>query len=61
MIQNRDAVCSICHQPIKTVRGAVRLSEAPLVCRHCFGDQTYAATPRWGTLSSPVGAEPAQR
>lgn len=55
MPKNRDAVCSVCNQPIKTVRGALRVEGAPIVCRSCFGEQTYAATPKW--TFSPVGGD----
>jgi hypothetical protein len=47
MPDNRETHCSICGQTIKTVRGAIRLKTAPLVCRRCFGEQTYTTTTAW--------------
>jgi hypothetical protein len=40
--------CSICNQPIKTARGALRMQNTPLVCRRCFGEQSYGSgSQRW--------------
>jgi len=47
MPKNREAVCSVCREPIKTVQGAMRLSDAPLVCRRCFGEQSYGGASKW--------------
>lgn len=55
MTKNKTTNCSICNEPIKTVRGALQLKNAPLVCRRCFGEQSYAASPRW--TFSPAGPE----
>ncbi len=44
MPENKNTQCSICGQNIKTVRGAMRLNNAPLVCRRCFGEQSYTTS-----------------
>jgi len=48
MPTSRQVKCSICGQPIKTMSGAIHLRHsAPVVCRRCFGEQTYAGTSHW--------------
>ena len=45
---NKTMSCSICSQPIKTARGALRMQNTPLVCRRCFGEQSYGSgSQRW--------------
>ena len=34
--------CEVCGQPIHTMQGAMVLLKAHMVCRKCFGKQTYA-------------------
>jgi hypothetical protein len=41
MNNQKQAKCSICGQPIRTMSGAARVTNAPLVCRQCFGSQSY--------------------
>ena len=53
-MKNREARCSSCNQPIKTVQGAMRLKDAPLICRRCFGETTYATTQKWKIGSENV-------
>lgn len=43
----KQVKCSICSRPIKTTLGSVGLNRAPVVCRRCFGDQTYAGSSQW--------------
>jgi len=52
MPESKQAKCSSCGQPIKTVVGAIRMTEAPVVCRRCFGEQTYAGPSQWSQHSS---------
>jgi hypothetical protein len=40
--------CAVCGQPIKTTGGAAPMSHAPLVCRRCFGESSYASSSHWG-------------
>jgi hypothetical protein len=48
MAKNRNMSCTICNQPIKTARGALQMQNTPLVCRRCFGEQSYGSgTQRW--------------
>jgi hypothetical protein len=45
---NKVMSCSICNQPIKTARGALQMRNTPLVCRRCFGEQSYGSgSQRW--------------
>lgn len=44
MPDNKSTLCSICGQTIRTARGAMRLTNAPIVCRRCFGEQTYVSS-----------------
>jgi hypothetical protein len=39
--------CSICGQPIKTATGAITMTQAPLVCRRCFGQESYSGPTQW--------------
>ncbi len=55
MMKNKANNCSTCGQPIKTVRGAMQLKDAPLVCRRCFGEGSYPAVTHW--KFQPVGPE----
>jgi hypothetical protein len=47
MIKNRETICSICNGTIRTVRCAMQLQNAPLVCRRCFGEQSYGGSQHW--------------
>jgi hypothetical protein len=49
MSKNATVCCSICNRPLRTVRAAsIALRNAPLVCRYCFGEQSYGgASKRW--------------
>jgi DNA-directed RNA polymerase subunit RPC12/RpoP len=40
---NKQTKCSVCGQTIRTLSGAIMMREAPVVCRRCFGHQTYSA------------------
>ena len=48
--------CSICNQMITTTRGSNGLNRAPVVCRRCFGDQSYAGSSQW--TYNPIVGEP---
>ena len=48
MPETKVVKCSVCNQPIKTANGALQVSGAPLVCRRCFGESTYASSSHWG-------------
>ena len=41
MTTSQQVKCSICSRPIKTAFGSVLQKSVPLVCRHCFGEQSY--------------------
>lgn len=41
MIASKQVKCTICARPIKTAFGSVLQKSVPLVCRHCFGEQSY--------------------
>jgi len=56
-MKNREARCSVCHLPIKTVQGAMRLSNSPVVCRKCFGETTYDTSQKWQIGNEPVAAQ----
>jgi len=43
MIASKQVKCTICARPIKTAFGSVLQKSVPLVCRHCFGEQSYGA------------------
>lgn len=47
MSNSKQVKCSVCGRPIKTAAGAVTMSTAPLVCRRCFGEQSYSAASQW--------------
>lgn len=47
MPDSKNTPCSICGQTIQTVRGAVRMTNAPLVCRRCFGEGSYTTPNNW--------------
>jgi len=51
MVQSKTAHCSVCNQPIKTAQGAIAMKQAPLVCRRCFGEQSYDGLDRWNVIS----------
>lgn len=40
MTVRKQAKCTVCGQTIQTLAGAY-VSTAPVVCRRCFGHQTY--------------------
>ena len=48
--------CSICGDAIKTANGAMRLQNAPMVCRQCFGTQTYSSSTAYKVPLSGVEA-----
>jgi len=48
MPEEKTVKCNVCGQPIKTARGAATVPGAPLVCRRCFGESSYAGTSHWG-------------
>lgn len=59
MPNSKRTKCSICGQPIKTVMGAVAMQQAPLVCRRCFGQETYSGPAEWGRATiAPEHATP---
>ena len=47
MPNTKQVKCSICNGPIKTTFGAAALKSTQMVCRRCFGDQTYAGSSQW--------------
>ncbi len=47
MPNSKRAKCSICGQPIKTATGAITMKKAPLVCRRCFGQESYSGPVQW--------------
>ena len=53
----KQTQCSVCGQTIPTMTDALFMTKAPVVCRSCFGHQTYK-TP--GERSSKVVAPPEQ-
>ena len=59
MAQTRQTKCAVCGQPIRTLVGAMTLRQAPVVCRKCFGQQTYDIVTRTPTvmpiIEQPVG------
>lgn len=59
MSRRKHANCSVCGQPISTLVGAF-MSNVPVVCRRCFGHQTYNV-PRersgTGSAQTPDSAE----
>jgi hypothetical protein len=38
---SRKVQCSQCGREIKTVGMSAPLRRAPLVCKHCFGEESY--------------------
>jgi len=48
MTDGKQVKCSSCGQPIKTAFGTVGVSSAPLLCRRCFGEESYGGSERWG-------------
>lgn len=44
---SKQVKCSVCGQPMKTATGAIQMKEAPMVCRRCFGEQTYSSSSHW--------------
>jgi hypothetical protein len=44
MGQTKQTKCSVCGQTIRTLAGALSMRQAPVVCRKCFGHQTYEKT-----------------
>jgi ribosome-binding protein aMBF1 (putative translation factor) len=55
MSVTKQLKCSICGQPIKTTMGAIAMRQAPLVCRRCFGTESYAQPARGA--SATIGAD----
>jgi formylmethanofuran dehydrogenase subunit E len=47
MPNSKQVKCSVCGKPIKTASGAVAMNSAPLVCRRCFGEQSYSGSSHW--------------
>lgn len=41
---SKSVLCSVCGDVIKTANGAIRLQNTPMVCRQCFGTQTYVSS-----------------
>lgn len=41
MIRQRETRCAVCGEVIPTMRGAMVLLQPHMVCRKCFGKQTY--------------------
>ncbi|MDF2439027.1 MAG: hypothetical protein JWN98_11 [Abditibacteriota bacterium] len=41
MTGSKQVKCSICGRAIHTAFGSVLQKSVPLVCRHCFGEQSY--------------------
>lgn len=58
MPNSKRAKCSICGQPIRTVMGAVSMNQAPLVCRRCFGQETYSGPTQSQHVIAPEQATP---
>ncbi len=58
MANSKRIKCSICGQPIKTMFGAVSLNRAPVVCRRCFGHQTYDGPSQWTYSGAAAPEEP---
>jgi ribosome-binding protein aMBF1 (putative translation factor) len=42
MTANKQPKCSICGRAIKTAFGRMMQQTSTLVCRQCFGEQSYA-------------------
>lgn len=56
-IRKQRACCAECGREILTLRGSVSVSGAPVLCRKCFGEQTYKGGNRWmGTSILPESA-----
>jgi ribosome-binding protein aMBF1 (putative translation factor) len=58
MIANKQPKCSICSRPIKTAYGRMMQQTSTLVCRQCFGEQSYAGS-RTNNYSSTASSETA--
>jgi hypothetical protein len=43
MPKNKPIRCTVCGELIRTMVGALSVGQAPVVCRRCFGHQTYSA------------------
>jgi ribosomal protein L37E len=41
MPKTKQIKCSVCGQTIRTMYGALAMRDVPVVCRRCFGHQTY--------------------
>jgi len=46
MTGSKKIKCSVCGQPIKTAFGSMLSTHASLVCRRCFGEQSYRGSSR---------------
>ena len=56
-IRKQRVWCAECGREILTLRGGVTVSGAPVLCRKCFGEQTYKGGNRWmGTALLPESA-----
>ncbi len=52
----KQVKCAVCGQTILTLSGAMFMAEAPVVCRRCFGHQTYNTPSERATkVVTPVG------
>ena len=56
MSVSKAVKCSICGDAMKTANGAMRLTNAPMVCRQCFGTQTYFSSTAYKVPLSGVEA-----
>ena len=55
MTASKQVKCSICTRPIHTAFGSVLQKSVPLVCRHCFGEQSYGGKKASNfTVAAPV-------
>jgi hypothetical protein len=60
MGQTKQIKCSVCGQTIRTFTGALAMRKAPVVCRRCFGHQTYESnSSRVASVISSVVEQPA--
>ena len=37
----KSVSCSVCKRPMRTASGSALLKIRPVVCRNCFGEQSY--------------------
>lgn len=63
MVKQLETRCAVCGEPIRTMRGAMVLDRPHMVCRKCFGKQTYGKPVLHGEhmkATAPPAARPAR-